>query len=61
MQLYWSPFVNSEDVAVTIKDGTAILSGTVSSINESRAARRSALRAGAVRVLNRLVVEDSGS
>jgi osmotically-inducible protein OsmY len=57
MNLYWSPYVDSDDVEVTVEDGTAILSGTVASINESQAARRAALNAGAARVRNRLSVE----
>jgi osmotically-inducible protein OsmY len=57
MNLYWSPFVDSDDLEVTVEDGTAILSGTVSSINESQAARRAALNAGASRIRNRLSVE----
>lgn len=57
MNLYWSPFIDSDDLEVTVEDGTAILSGTVSSINESQAARRAALNAGASRIRNRLSVE----
>ena len=57
MNLYWSPFIDSDQVEITVEDGTAILSGTVASINESQAARRAALNAGADRVRNRLSVE----
>ena len=57
MNLYWSPFIDSDQVDITVEDGTAILSGTVASINESQAARRAALNAGAARVRNRLSVE----
>lgn len=51
-ELWWSPFVDSEDIVVEVEDGVATLRGTVSSLREKRFARQNAIEAGA------LVVED---
>ena len=56
-QLWWSPFVSADDVNVTVEDGTAILTGTVGSWSEYRAARKNAFDGGAVWVVNNLQVE----
>ncbi|MFO7975678.1 MAG: BON domain-containing protein, partial [Candidatus Hydrogenedentota bacterium] len=56
-QLWWSPFVDSDDVNVSVDDGTATLTGTVESWSEYWAARENAFDGGAVWVDNDLKVE----
>jgi osmotically-inducible protein OsmY len=56
-ELFWSPFVNEEDVSVEVTAGTAVLEGTVETYAESRAAREQAFEGGAVSVVNNLEVE----
>ncbi len=56
-QLWWSPFVDSDDVEVEVDQGTAILSGTVNSWSERNAAGINAFEGGAVRVDNDLTVK----
>lgn len=58
-ELFWSPFVDSEDVDVEVQDGTATLTGTVDSWLEWGAARDNAYEGGATRVQNRIAVESS--
>jgi osmotically-inducible protein OsmY len=53
-ELTWSPFVDGDDVRVTVRDGVAILDGTVDSPEERAAATENAYEGGAVRVVNRL-------
>ncbi len=55
-QLFWSPFVDSDDVNVAVADGVATLTGEVGSMAERRAATENALEGGAVRVVNNLDV-----
>jgi osmotically-inducible protein OsmY len=55
-ELWWSPFVDSDEVAVEVEDGVAALFGTVDSWSERRAATHNALEGGAIRVDNDLVV-----
>jgi len=56
-ELWWSPFVDSDEITVTVEDGVATLVGTVDSWSEWRAARKNAYEGGAVLVRNRLLVE----
>ena len=56
-QLWWSPFVDADEVDVTVDAGTAVLTGKVDSWNEYTAAARNAYEAGAVWVDNDLRVE----
>jgi osmotically-inducible protein OsmY len=53
-ELFWSPFVDSDQVTVTVDDGTATLTGTVDSWSEYDAASQNALEGGAVVVDNEL-------
>jgi osmotically-inducible protein OsmY len=53
-ELFWSPMVDSEQVAVSVDSGVATLSGRVDSWTERKAAERNAREAGARRVRNRL-------
>lgn len=55
-ELFWSPFVDSDEVNVAVDDATAILTGTVDSWNERQAATENALQGGAVMVDNDLTV-----
>ena len=58
-QLFWSPYVDADQVNVTVVDGVATLSGAVDSWAEWGAARDNALEGGARRVMNQLEVEGS--
>jgi len=62
-QLFWSPFVDSDQVNVTVTQGIATLKGTVDSLMERRSAEENAREGGAVGVVNdlRLQIMDSGS
>ncbi|MGD8397103.1 MAG: BON domain-containing protein [Candidatus Eiseniibacteriota bacterium] len=55
-ELWWSPYVDSEDVTVEVDEGVATLTGTVDSWSERRAATENAYDGGALRVVNQLVV-----
>jgi len=55
-ELFWSPFVDADQVDVRVSDGTATLSGTVDSWNEREAAVENAYEGGAVWVKNHLTV-----
>lgn len=55
-QLWWSPFVDSDSVHVTVEDGRAILTGEVGSWSERAAAAENAFDGGAIWVENRLEV-----
>ncbi len=55
-ELWWSPFVDSETIAISIHDGVVTLTGTVDSWRERRAAARNAYEGGAAWVDNDLVV-----
>jgi osmotically-inducible protein OsmY len=58
-ELYWSPFVDLDDITVTVEDGVATLTGTVSSLRELEDATENAYEGGAVWVDNQLIVVDS--
>lgn len=55
-EIWWSPFVDSDDVTVTVEDGVATLAGTVDSWSEYRAAAANAYEGGAIGVENELEV-----
>lgn len=56
-ELWWSPFVDANNVNVTVHDGMAVLTGTVDSRSEWYSANANALEAGAAWVNNKLRVE----
>jgi len=56
-EFWWSPFVDSDDISVQVKDGVATLTGTVDSWSEYRDARENAYEGGAVWVDNELTVD----
>ncbi|MGD9280291.1 MAG: BON domain-containing protein, partial [Desulfobacterales bacterium] len=55
-ELYWSPFVDEEDVSVNVTDGTATLVGVVDTLRERRVATENAYEGGAKHVRNELKV-----
>lgn len=56
-ELFWSPFISSEDVKVKVEDGVATLTGSVDTWTEYNAAEDNAYEGGAVDVVNKLVFE----
>lgn len=60
-ELFWSPFVDADQVHVSVDDGVVTLTGTVDSWAERRAAIENAFEGGAIRVDNDLVVMRSAS
>jgi osmotically-inducible protein OsmY len=56
-ELWWSPFVDAQDVEVEVDDGIVTLSGTVDTIGEWRVATQEAYEGGATWVRNQLRVE----
>lgn len=55
-ELWWSPYVDEEQVEVTVDDGTVILTGTVDTPGERRAAAENAYEGGAAWLRNQLRV-----
>lgn len=55
-ELYWSPFVDKDEVHIDVEDGIVTLRGTVESRREASAARDNAYQAGARSVRNELLV-----
>ncbi len=55
-QLFWSPFIDSEDVMIMVDDGVATLTGKVQTWREREAAVHSAYEGGARRVKDELEV-----
>ena len=55
-ELWWSPFVDSDDITVTVKAGVATLSGTVDSYLEYQTAIANAREGGARRVESLLTI-----
>jgi osmotically-inducible protein OsmY len=56
-QLFWSPFVDANQVQVDVEGGIATLTGTVDSWSERESAEENAYEGGALWVKNRLTVE----
>ena len=55
-QLFWSPFVDEDEVQIAVEERTVTLTGTVDSMRESSAAEVNAMQAGALVVKNQLEV-----
>jgi osmotically-inducible protein OsmY len=55
-ELFWSPFVDSDEVTVTVDDGEAMLTGSVDTMSERAAAAKNAYDGGATSVDNDLMV-----
>jgi osmotically-inducible protein OsmY len=58
-QVWWSPFLSSQDIVATVEDGKATLSGSVQHIHQRLIAEQQAFEAGASIVINRLRVGKS--
>lgn len=58
IQLWWSPFVDSDSISVSVDDGQVTLEGTVGSWQEWRLATKNAYEGGARKVVNKLTVEN---
>ncbi len=56
-ELFWSPFVDSDDVTVVVVDGVATLTGTVETLGERTAAVENAYEGGARLVDNDILVD----
>jgi osmotically-inducible protein OsmY len=55
-QLWWSPFVDSDDVDLEVDNGVVTLTGTVDTYGERQAAEDNAYEGGAKDVVNNLMV-----
>jgi osmotically-inducible protein OsmY len=58
-ELFWSPFVDSDEITVRVENGEAILTGTVDTWGEYKAAADNAYEGGAVIVNNKIEVADN--
>lgn len=56
-ELWWSPFVDANEVTVTVVDGKATLTGAVDSLAEWHAASENAWEGGAIWVTNNLEID----
>jgi len=56
-ELWWSPYVNEDEVTVTVDNGIATLTGTVDTKREKVFAEINALEGGASEVENNLIVD----
>lgn len=56
-RLWWSPYVNQDEITVKVDNGTAILSGTVETRREKKQALVNALEAGPKDVVNNIAVQ----
>ncbi len=57
-QLWWSPFVDSDDIAVEVHSGAATLRGTAEDWHEFQMAQKNARDGGATAVINKLKIEN---
>ncbi len=55
-QIWWSPYVNREDLEITVEDGEVILNGTVETEQEKLFAEINAFEGGAEEVDNNILV-----
>ena len=58
-ELAWSPFVDANEVTVSVENGVATLTGTVDTWAEYNAARENAYEGGAASVITKLEVDGS--
>jgi osmotically-inducible protein OsmY len=54
--LFWSPFVDSNNINVSVESGIATLTGSVGSLQEYNAVRQNAFEGGATAVISKLNV-----
>lgn len=57
-ELWWSPFVDADEVDVDVDNGIATLTGSVDSWHERQSAAENAYEGGAVSVINKLTITD---
>lgn len=57
-QLFWRPFIDSDDVNVSVEGGIATLTGQVNSLREYVVAEKNAFEGGAVGVINRIDIQN---
>ncbi len=57
-ELFWSPWVDSDQVNVKVDDGVATLTGDVEDWSERQAATENAMEGGAIKVVNKLDLKD---
>ncbi|MBF0288716.1 MAG: BON domain-containing protein [SAR324 cluster bacterium] len=57
-ELWWSPFVDADQIEVFVEDGVATLLGVVNSWSDYNAAGNNALEGGAWRVINKIKVRE---
>lgn len=57
-ELYWSPFVDSDDISVSVNKGEVTLKGTVEDQSEVNDAIENAYEAGAKNVISKLETEE---
>jgi osmotically-inducible protein OsmY len=58
-ELWWSPFVDEDQVDVSVDNGVATLKGTVDTYAEREAARENAYEGGATWVVDKLKIKDN--
>jgi len=57
-ELYWSPFVDSDDISVSVNNGEVTLKGSVEDQSEVNDAIENAYEAGAKNVISKLETEE---
>lgn len=60
-ELFWSPYVDSENVNVIVSEGTVTLTGAVDTQHERQAAEDNAYEGGAIAVDNKLRIREGGN
>ena len=56
-EFWWSPFVDSDEVSVSVENGEATLTGTVSTLSEKQSAAENAVEGGATSINNEITIE----
>lgn len=56
-QLFWRPYIDSDDVNVSVEGGIATLTGQVDSLREYEVAEENAFKGGAVGVINKINIQ----
>ena len=56
-EMFWSPFVDGDDIKVSVEDGVTTLEGEVTSWSEYRSAVENAYEGGSIWVRNKLEIE----
>ena len=60
-ELFWSPYVDSDRIGVTVKNGQAVLEGSAASRFVAHAAVQNAFEGGAKTVQTKLVLDDGST